>query len=420
MASHHSSPAIAIAIATAEPERQISDFSGENGIHGDGGDAYLEVYVHQARDIQNICIYHKQDVYAKLYLTTHPQTTVSTKIINGGGQNPIFDDFLRLNVPTLTLDSSLRCEVWMLSRVKNYLEDQLLGFALVPLSDILVGSQGKQPHPHPHPQEFSLSSSDLFHSPSGYVKLSISYSGPHPDVYAIPNPRAAANTVMQESDALAADYDKIEFPDPNVLTQNHMMVSQYFGLDSQSPESLLPADADDSSAGVHVVESFSEASLSTTDVDVANKDTPASSFSTNESPTASLPASSNSFSDSPGASKSSNHELLSPLREKHADADLPKGKDETDFSNGKPSNKSGQSVFGVNIVPEKTVVQQEIVDMYLKSMQQFTESLAKMKLPMDIENVSIESGSSNGSTEPTLQTPKSTGSRVFYGSRAFF
>ncbi|KAM1382942.1 hypothetical protein ACFX2F_035346 [Malus domestica] len=52
----------------------------------------LEVYVHQARDIQNICIYHKQDVHAKLCLTSDPKNTVSTKTINGGGQNPVFDD----------------------------------------------------------------------------------------------------------------------------------------------------------------------------------------------------------------------------------------------------------------------------------------------------------------------------------------
>lgn len=30
------------------------------------------------------------------------------------------------------------CELWMLSRVKNYLKDQLFGFALVSLSEVLV------------------------------------------------------------------------------------------------------------------------------------------------------------------------------------------------------------------------------------------------------------------------------------------
>lgn len=46
----------------------------------------LEVYIHQARDIHNICIYHKQDVYAKFCLTSDPDAKVSTQIINGGGK----------------------------------------------------------------------------------------------------------------------------------------------------------------------------------------------------------------------------------------------------------------------------------------------------------------------------------------------
>ncbi|KAF9622855.1 hypothetical protein IFM89_034985 [Coptis chinensis] len=70
-----------------------------------------------------------------------------------GARIQFFDDNVRLNVPTV--DCSLKCEVWMLSRVKNYLEDQLLGFALVPLSDLFV-ENGKLA------QEFSLSTNDLF------------------------------------------------------------------------------------------------------------------------------------------------------------------------------------------------------------------------------------------------------------------
>ncbi|KAE8734930.1 mitochondrial import inner membrane translocase subunit TIM22-2-like [Hibiscus syriacus] len=124
----------------AEPENLTPKFSGGN-----------------AGDIHNICIYHKQDVYAKLCLTSDPESTVSTKIINGGGRNPVFNDNLRLDVRTI--DSSLKIEIFMMSRVRNYLEDQLLGFALVPLSEVLL-KNGKLE------KEFSLSSTDLFHSPA--------------------------------------------------------------------------------------------------------------------------------------------------------------------------------------------------------------------------------------------------------------
>ncbi|KAK9705664.1 hypothetical protein RND81_07G074500 [Saponaria officinalis] len=60
----------------------------------------LDVYVHQARDIQNICVYLKQDVYAKLCLTSDPENTVSMQIINDGGKNPVFNDSVRLIVRT--------------------------------------------------------------------------------------------------------------------------------------------------------------------------------------------------------------------------------------------------------------------------------------------------------------------------------
>ncbi|KAF5175752.1 Calcium-dependent lipid-binding (CaLB domain) family protein [Thalictrum thalictroides] len=417
-----------LSVVTAEPERKelesvVVRNSGNGSVNGApvketvvNSDKYvgvLEVFVHQARDIQNICIYHKQDVYARLCLTNDLETTFSTKIINGGGKNPVFNDSLRLDVRNL--DASLKCEVWMMSRVKNYLGDQLLGFAMVPLSDIFAAN-GRLA------QEFSLSSTDLYHSPAGYVELSISYYGAQPDVFAIPTPRASltVNTVMEDLeilDSVPNDYDKIEFPDPSIVNETQFMVSQYFGLDSESSESLNTTESDsqlNSSAGVRVVESFSEGSFNSTDA--TNKDTPASSVATNESPSVSITASSPSACDTPGASQSSNQELVSDLKEKKADI----SKDESVSSNGILNNKSAHSVFGVNIVPEKTVVQQDIVDMYMKSMQQFTESLAKMKLPMDVENGTIDSANSNGSSEQKLQAPKSTGSRVFYGSRAFF
>ena len=138
------------------------------------------MFVHKARDIHNVCIYHKQDVYAKLCLTSSPDVSCSTKVINSAGRNPVFEESLRLDVQTV--DASLKCEIWMLSRVRNYLEDQLLGFALVPLADIVMGD-GKLV------QEFSLTSTDLFHTPAGFVQLSLSYAGCSPDVILISSPK---------------------------------------------------------------------------------------------------------------------------------------------------------------------------------------------------------------------------------------
>ncbi|TKY57367.1 hypothetical protein E2542_SST21815 [Spatholobus suberectus] len=372
---------------------------------------FVDVYIHEARDIQNICIYHKQDVYAKICLTSNPENTVSTKTINGGGRNPIFNENLRLNVRTV--DSAVKCEIWMLSRVKNYLEDQLLGFALVPLSEVLV-KDGKLE------KEFSLSSTDLFHSPAGFVQLSVAYTGASPDVMAIsamPTELAANGTEKdsESCESLVRDLDKIEFPDPKIVNEDHLMVSEYFGIpcdESQCSGSLTTTDTENlsSEAGVQLVESFSACSVES--VQPPKVDSPPSSVSTNGVSSPSAAASSDS--SDVAASKSPNQEQVSGTKEKNGHV-----KDgESDSSNGVLNESFPKPVVTVNIEPEPNVVQQDIVDMYMKSMQQFTESLAKMKLPMDFESGPTSSG--NSSSEQKLQTPKSTNSRVFYGSRAFF
>uniref|UniRef100_A0A0A9HWB7 Uncharacterized protein n=1 Tax=Arundo donax TaxID=35708 RepID=A0A0A9HWB7_ARUDO len=74
------------------------------------------------------------------------------------------------------------------------------------------------------------------------------------------------------------------------------------------------------------------------------------------------------------------------------------------------------------------------MDMYMKSMQQFTESLAKMKLPLDMDNGSEKSGGTAAATsdadssgadsstvkKPTAGQQEKPSPKVFYGSRAFF
>lgn len=376
----------------------------------------LEVYIHQARDIHNICIYQKQDVYAKLCLTSDPEKTVSTKIINGGGRNPVFNENLSLNVRKV--DSSLKCEIWMLSRVKNYLEDQLLGFALVPISEILL-QNGKLE------EEFSLSSTDLFHSPAGFVHLSIAYIGAPPEVIPIAAPKTCVETDSVAQDKESSDMDRIEFPDPNVVNENHQMVEEYFAMpctnmDSQSSDSLATSDTENqvsSEVGIQHVESFVTAPGNSWPS--SKIDSPHSTASANGTSSDSAPVSFESC-ETPKDSKSPVEEHVSPpkdnINEKSAN-----GLDtaESNASGGLSSNAFAKPLVTVNIEPESKVVQQDIVDMYMKSMQQFTESLAKMKLPMDFENGPTSSENST-SSDPKSPASKNSGSRVFYGSRAFF
>ncbi|KAI3456846.1 hypothetical protein Pfo_013509 [Paulownia fortunei] len=380
----------------------------------------LEVYIHQARDIHNICIYQKQDVYAKLCLTSDPEKTVSTKIINGGGRNPIFNENLRLNLRKV--DSSLKCEIWMLSRVRNYLEDQLLGFALVPISEVLL-------HNGKLEKEFSLSSTDLFHSPAGFVQLSVSYIGAPPEVIPIPAPPTCVETdsVVQDTESIKSlpnDLDKIEFPDPKVVNENHQMVEEYFGmpctnLDSQSSDSLVSSDTENQVSSEVEIQHGESFTMDTGSSRPSPKiDSPPSSVSTTGTSSASVPVSFQS-SETPKDSKSSIEKHVSPTKDNSKEKSANGLDAESNASAGLSSNTFVKPVVAVNIEPEPKVVQQEIVDMYMKSMQQFTESLAKMKLPMDFENGPTSSENSTSSDQKSPAS-KNSGSRVFYGSRAFF
>lgn len=387
----------------------------------------LHVYIHSARDIHNICIYHKQDVYAKICLTTDPDKTVSSTIINGGGRNPVFNEKLELSVNTI--ESSLKCEIWMLSRVRNYLEDQLLGFALVPLSEVLINNGELE-------KEFSLSSTDLFHSPAGFVQLSLKYTGASPAVIASAKPAAATN-LQEDGDAdisespITSELDKIEFPDPKIANEDQIMVSEYFGLpctslesDDTSSESLVNAGGENVVNDQHddVVESFSNAE--TVQAPPKAVDSPPSVSTANGALSPSVQASSES-SEAPVGEKAK-----SPDREQAKEKAVDGKDSESDSSGGLSSDSFTKPVVTVNIEPEQKVVQQDIVDMYMKSMQQFTESLAKMKLPLDIDPAGTTttstttptsmSSSENSSSDPKLQAAKNSGSRVFYGSRAFF
>jgi hypothetical protein len=343
----------------------------------------LEVFVHQARDIQNICIYHKQDVYAKISLTSNPEKSVTTQTINGGGQNPVFNENLYIDVPTI--DTSLKCEIYMMSRVRNYLQDQLLGFALIPLSDVIIKNGERQ-------KEFTLSSDDIFHSPSGFVQLSLSYNGVSPDVIVIPPTLPPAKTAVPNQSEL----DKLEFPDPKIVNENEIMVSEYFGMSS---ESLVSSDTDDQASsengGPFVFEN-------------QKPDSPPSSVSTNGSQCASVPVAKNKSFDDEKPSKSANQESDSHVKDKPVDGSLMNPK---------------QPAASMNFELDQKVVQQDFVDLYMKSMQQFTESLAKMKLPLEMENKQTSSGNSNSgnsSSGQNTQTPNGDRPRVFYGSRAFF
>jgi len=398
---------------------------------------YLDVFVHQARDIHNVCIYHKQDVYAKLCLTSSPDVSCSTKVINSAGRNPVFDESLQLDVQTV--DASLKCEIWMLSRIRNYLEDQLLGFALVPLADIVMGN-GKLV------QEFSLTSTDLFHTPAGFVQLSLSYAGCSPDIILMSSPNKSVSRVADSGNdcAVPSQIEKIEFPDLNVVKEDEVMVSKYLemgsldsenpikpengkllhsGNDNDIPSELGKVDFPDSENGrlLQFHAAVPGTAICADKLEEHQDESPLSCVSTTGSSTA-LSATRQSVSE-PSSEPSETTVAASPReRQKEKSQDVTDG--EADSSEAPPRDEFVQPMISINLQPEQSVVQQDIVDMYMKSMQQFTESLAKMKLPLDVENSSPSNDDCDSSTieksSPSPSASLSKGSRVFYGSRAFF
>nr|KYP51737.1 hypothetical protein KK1_026397 [Cajanus cajan] len=340
----------------------------------------LDIYVHHARNIHNICIYDNQDVYAKFSLTYNPDETLSTKIINGGGKNPIFNENLRMNITHM--DAVLKCEIWMFSRSRNHLEDQLLGFALVQISQVV--GKGKVT------EDYSLSSTDLFHCPAGTVQLTLSLDTSFSISSTVNHISQSATTSSISSEVVLLDqkisqdmsnpveYSRIEFPDVNVMKENQKMVSEYFNLEPYGSSVSRPNSN-------CVFSSSTTTSLS---------DDRNSSDSVNEKSNLRVD-SSTSFNVSitvEGEAARFGQVFSAPLG-------------------------------NINMEAEQSAMQQQIVDMYMRSMQQFTESLAKMKLPMDLdkpESVSHGDVIQNHNSNKLEIDKKKDGSRVFYGSRAFF
>nr|CAD1833450.1 unnamed protein product [Ananas comosus var. bracteatus] len=368
---------------------------------GDGEGAQLGVYVHHARGIHNICIYASQDVYAKLSLTRSPDEAVSTRVAAAGGANPRFDELVAVGRVASPRSAVLKCEIWMLSRARSLLDDQLLGFALVPLSSVAAAAGRSLT------QDFSLSSTDLFHSPAGTVRLTLSLDSPPATDAGSTAPSSAGITSEEENRRMVAEYFDIMSPASTATAAPLLRLDSDY--DMTSPNS---PDDDPSSFA-------SSATTTTTSLSDESKKIAADSSSSSNSSSLAAEAVGTPTSK-PGAVESSCSKL------------------ENEHSKDRKAGAELGSVFAspmgnISLEAEQAAMQQQIVEMYMKSMQQFTESLAKMKLPMDLDNprpdddrgAVIQSQNNDNNNNDTKldveeKNKKKDGSRVFYGSRAFF
>ncbi|XP_010519788.1 PREDICTED: uncharacterized protein LOC104799124 [Tarenaya hassleriana] len=412
----------------------------------------LQVFVHNARNIHNICIYDNQDVYAKFSLTYNPDYTISTRVVHRAGKNPEFNEKLMISVTQI--DAVLKCEIWMMSRARHYMEDQLLGFVLVPVSDII----GKDTVTH----EYSLSSTDLLHSPAGTIKLTLSVINPSVvSISSLSNPKIINTSISSEvvlldpqvseaeSDDPAAEYTRIEFPDMNVASENRQMVTEYFnGLNlrpNMNPvaefasflclgSSHQPETDKDSDTTMVCSEENAVGIMFSPNLSFQN-----SEFMASSSTTTSLSDDRNTADSN---EKQNHHLVVCQSSSKCPETPTSNAEARTDQEETKikrEANKPGlgQLLGDMNLEAEQTAMQKQIVDMYMRSMQQFSESLAKMKLPMDLhhkpslqrdEDQNTNGNNSNSNAPMQIQNrangleieKKQDRSRVFYGSRAFF
>lgn len=425
----------------------------------------LDIFVHHARNIHNICIYDNQDVYAKFSLTYNPDEILSTRIIKGGGKNPTFNENLRMKITQV--DAVLKCEIWMFSRSRIHMEDQLLGFALVPISQVV--GKGKVT------EDYSLSSTDLFHSPAGTVQLTLSLD-PSLAINSSVNliPESAKNSSISSEVILLdrkisqvmldpIEYARIEFPDISVVKENQQMVSEYFNLASHGAACAPPSR---SLPFLHLgaspqLDDYEMMTMSSPDENQVGSISPNESIQ-NSCFLSSITTLSDDRNSADSIEKknhlsngdSSNSVTVSITVEGTqncgAGPDTPTSKKEEtaarDEKDAKFSSKDNESqktnknteaakfgqVFSaplgnINLEAEQAAMQKQIVDMYMRSMQQFTESLAKMKLPMDLDKPEKGDHSDgdviqhhHDKNKLEVDKKKKDGSRVFYGSRAFF
>ena len=244
--------------------------------------------------------------------------------------------------------------------------------------------------------------------------------------------------------AVPSQIEKIEFPDLNVVKEDEVMVSKYLemgsldsenpiktengkllhsGNDNDIPSELGKVDFPDSENGrlLQFHAAVPGTAICADKLEEHQDESPLSCVSTTGSSTA-LSATRQSVSETSSEPLETTVGASPRQRQKEKSQDVTDG--EADSSEAPPRDEVVKPMISINLQPEQSVVQQDIVDMYMKSMQQFTESLAKMKLPLDVENSSPSNDDCDSSTieksSPSPSASLSKGSRVFYGSRAFF
>ncbi|KAI5081351.1 hypothetical protein GOP47_0004534 [Adiantum capillus-veneris] len=442
-------------------------------------DGILHVTIHQAKHIHNICIYGNQDVYAKFLLSHCQDAVYPTRPVKAGGQNPVFNQSLEIPVSSKQQqDAILKCELWMMSCARNYLEDQLLGFVLVPLKTLY--GKGKQTC------EYCLTSTDLFYTPAGTLQLSLSildnnssaavggeFSPLESKVLFCNSPSNFQEVMMDcgQQNVVSASMCKVEFLDLEAAAADQHLVSMYYKLANNVPFEEC-SESSSSSANSGNVEISSEhaghGSLSAeshteyatpfevkdplTTAPLARLHAPSVSSVDDEMVVSPREECMHMPSYLPGLVASSEMQEMAnvnvgkELSHVAVEAQSPAAGGQLSAECGSkqsPDSAAKEMVqetektsatcqadqamtdnatppVNASVEPETAISQEHFVDLYLKSMQQFTDKLADMKFSFDIDSKDLAALRSVQVDRKVADGRKKEGSKLYYGSRAFY
>ncbi|KAH7302667.1 hypothetical protein KP509_23G081900 [Ceratopteris richardii] len=360
----------------------------------------------------------------------------------------------------------------MMSCARNYMEDQLLGFVLVPLKALY--GQGKQS------LEYCLTSTDFFYTPAGTVHLSLCISdrnsvtsgelSPQTEVKTCPCPPCCAFPQVINcggKSATQANMSKVEFLDLEAGAEDPHLVSIYYKMangtsfeeEKESRNSVdysshaqcpneqgnahlsLPGEvhsaspkANDTSVDVSQIQVHVSLAGSVDDDDMADGKMKYNAMhaplyfpaledlsQVKEISNNIIRASDTDGVQAPSAAACVNKQFREIATEVTHEAVALNSAEVVSTCQTDRLVLSGNIPHGMGMAePDRNVKQEHFVDLYLKSLQQFKDKVADMNFSLDINAQDLAALRSVQVDSKVLEMRRKEGYRLYYGSRAFY
>ncbi|KAJ7554109.1 hypothetical protein O6H91_06G125100 [Diphasiastrum complanatum] len=393
-----------------------------------GPSGILDIFIQQACGINNICIYGEQDVYARFSISHSVDKALCSRIVEGGGKGRHSQEY------ALSATDLCHSHAGIVNLTLMYHEKRnpLMGTQMLQMGNGVGG--------HSQLEASALGDSDMT---SDISTLSF--------------------TCCQIEKLSVSDYTNVAFPNIQAVCEDQQLISDYLGMASNE---CARAKENGVTVGSPFLPQFHSVPLDQVHYDETNTDTE----KRNEASVLADDCQLFNFGDMPdpsgvscpNAGISEAHKNITalsnvhvPLKKQMVVSSSPDSvafsvspslqtastmSISEEFSAGFPADitlmdgggscitQKGNIQGSLNApllsipaeLESSKVMQQQIVDMYMKSMQQFSDPLTRMQHSMDLDRqVKLESTTSPSGRD-TGESGKKLAHRVFYGSRAFF